>query len=442
MNAQINAMGEMMSRTTKTHALPFVKRTVLRMTAPIALAALCANLPALSHFDGAARAQNLFAPVVKVDDRVITAYELSQRIAYLTLLRAPGNPQKLARKQLVDEALQQEAAKQAGVALSPEELKAGMEEFTARFNLDLKQFEAALAQGGVSMETFRDFVKAGLLWRTVVRERYRGRIVISDDDVDRRLDLSRPGAAGVRVLLSEIILPAQTPAQQRAASVRATEIAEIKTLPAFATAARRYSASPSKGRSGRLDWMDLSNMPPALAAQVLPLSPGMVSNPIPIQNGIALFQMRAIEETDVTPPENVTIDYATYLIPGGNTAETQTVAANIRARADTCNDLFGLAKGTSELQLTRQAQPIKEVPTSYALELAKLDPGESSTALTTPDGQNLVFLMLCSRNRDLPEEVSRDEIRLQLLNQRLQTIANSYLEELRAAAYIKDIVNK
>ncbi|WP_424942981.1 peptidylprolyl isomerase [Aliiroseovarius crassostreae] len=412
------------------------------MTAPIALAAVCASLPALSHLDGAARAQNLFAPVVKVNDRVITAYELSQRIAYLTLLRAPGNPQELARKQLEDEALQREAAKRAGISLPPEELKAGMEEFTSRFNLDLKQFEVALAQGGVSMETFRDFVEAGLLWRTVVRERYRGKIVISDDDVERRLDLSRPGAAGVRVLLSEIILPAQTPAQQRAASARATEIAEIKTLPAFASAARRYSASPSKGRSGRLDWMDLSNMPPALAAQVLPLSPGMVTDPIPVQNAIALFQMRAIEETEVPAPTNVTIDYATYLIPGGNTSEAQTTAANLRARANTCDDLYGLTKGASELQLTRQAQPINEVPTTYALELAKLDPGEASSSLTTSDGQNLVFLMLCSRNRDLPEEVSRDEVRLQLLNERLQTIAKGYLEELRAAAYIKDVVNK
>ncbi len=400
------------------------------------------GLPALTQITGAAQAQNLFAPVAKVNDRAITEFELSQRIAYLTLLRAPGDPEKLARKQLIDEALQREAAKKAGISLPPEELKAGMAEFTGRINLTLEKFEAALAQGDVSIETFRDFVEAGLLWRNTVRERYRGKIEVTDADVDRFLDLSRPGAAGVRVLLSEIILPASTPDEQRAAAARAAEIAEINTLPAFAAAARRYSASPSKGRSGRLDWMDLSNMPPALAAQVLPLAPGMVTDPLPVQNGIALFQMRGIEETDAPAPTNVTVDYATYLIPGGQSADALAQAAKLRAQVDTCDDLYGIAKDQPQERLMRSSVPIGELPTGYAVELAKLDPGESSTALTTPSGDNLVFLMLCARNRELPQEMSRDQIRLQLLNQRLQQLAVSYLEELRAAAFITDFDSK
>ncbi|HHH89571.1 MAG TPA: hypothetical protein ENK45_03285, partial [Aliiroseovarius sp.] len=42
-----------------------------------------------------AQAQNLFAPVARVNDGVITAYELSQRVAFLTLLKAPGNVRDL-----------------------------------------------------------------------------------------------------------------------------------------------------------------------------------------------------------------------------------------------------------------------------------------------------------------------------------------------------------
>ena len=412
-----------------TRAFTTAKKTLTHCVGALSLGVLLLGSPA--------QAQNLFAPIAKVNDRVITAYELSQRAAYLTLLRAPGDPQILAREQLTNEALQRGIAKQLGVTISDEELQTGMEEFTARFNLTVEKFQVAIAQGGVAIETFRDFVAAGLIWRNVVRERFRGRINITEEDVDRRLAQTGSSSA-VRVLLSEIILPANTPQAQAASSARSTEIAQITTLPAFAAAARRYSASPSKGRSGRLDWMDLSNLPPAIAAQIIALAPGEVTDPLPVNGGIAFFQMRALEEFEGPAPENVSVDYATYLIPGGKTPETLGKAATIRAKIDTCDDLYAVAQGQPVEQLVRENRPVGELPNDYAIELAKMDPGESSTALVSPSGQNLVFLMLCARSSELPEEVSRDQIKAQLQNQRLQSYAKSYLEELRAAAFIEE----
>lgn len=399
---------------------------------------LLAVVIAASPFSSSmAQAQNLFAPVKKINDRVITAYELSQRMAFLTVLRAPGNIRELALDQLTNEALQRQAAEIADVNPSAEEILAGMTEFTGRFNLEVEQFNQIIAQAGIAPETFRDFVSGGIAWRGVVRARWAGRVQVTDDEVDRQLSLTAPGA-GVRVLLSEIILPAQNPAQMQSSNARASEFSEITTLAAFASAARRYSVAPSRGRSGRLNWMDLSNLPPAVAAQILPLAPGHVSDPIPVKNGVAVFQLRAIEETDAPAPTDVTIDYATLLLPGGRTEKTLAEAAKIRAKADQCDDLYGIAKDLPPAQLQRDSLPMAQVPSNYALELAKLDEGEVSTGLTSASGQNLVFLMLCSRTRELPEEVSREDIKLRLQNQRLQSFANAYLDELKAAAHIED----
>ncbi len=417
------------SRTSTASKPRWIRRLATTLVAGLLVVASLGAAPAT--------AQNLFAPVKKINGRVITAYELSQRMAFLTILKAPGNLRELAMEQLTNEALQRQAAEIADVKPTAEEILAGMEEFTARFDLDLEAFNNIIAQAGIAPETFRDFVSGGVAWRAVVRSRWAGRIQVSDDEVDRQLALTRPGA-GVRVLLSEIVLPAQTPAQLQASNARASEFSEITTLPAFAAAARQYSVAPSRGRSGRLQWMDLSNLPPAVAAQILPLAPGHVSDPIPVRNGIAVFQMRAIEETDAPEPTDVTVDYATLQLPGGRSEATLSEAAKIRARADTCNDLFGIVGDVPPEQLQREALPIAQVPTSYALELAKLDEGEVSTNLTSASGQNLVFLMLCSRTRDLPEEVSREDIKLQLQNQRLQSFANAYLDELKAAAHIED----
>jgi peptidyl-prolyl cis-trans isomerase SurA len=65
-----------------------------------------------------------------------------------------------------------------------------------------------------------------------------------------------------------------------------------------------------------------------------------------------------------------------------------------------------------------------------------LDAGESSTAVTR--GGWRVFLMLCSRGAAPEDMPSREEVRLQLTNQRLAAQAEIYLEELRSEAIIID----
>ena len=76
------------------------------------------------------------------------------------------------------------------------------------------------------------------------------------------------------------------------------------------------------------------------------------------------------------------------------------------------------------------------MPSNIAAELAKLDKHEISTNLTSGNGQNLMLLMLCGRTTALGEEIDREEVSLQIQNQRLASYANSYLEQLRADARI------
>ncbi len=380
-------------------------------------------------------AQNLFSPAVKVNDQVVTHYEVQQRARFMTLLRAPGNAQEQALKGLIDERLQTAAAAAAGITPTEEEVQGGMEEFAARANLTAEQFVKALAGGGVAAETFRDFVKSGLAWRSLVRAKFGPRVKVSEDEIDRAI-AQTSGKGGLRVLLSEIILPANTPQATAASQARAEKIAQTTSLSVFSANARRYSASPSARQGGRLQWMPLSNLPAAIRGQILALSPGQVTAPIPITNGIVLFQLRAIEETEVAEPKDLSLEYAQYFIAGGRSDAALKEAARIKAKVDTCDDLYGINKDKPEELLQIDTQPVSQVPQDIALELAKLDPGEVSTRLTRNNGQTLVFLMMCGRTPELGEDVSRQTIRAQLVNQRLQSYADGYLSELKADATI------
>jgi len=410
-----------------THRL--LTRILTTLTATLLLA-----LPASAQ-------QGLFQTAITVNDLVITNYEIEQRARFLTLLNSPGDPQGIAREGLIDDRLRLTATRAAGVVPSEEEVLGGMEEFAGRANLTAEQLIGVLAQRGIAAETFRDFVTAGLAWRQFVQGRFGPQSQITDTEVDRALAL-QGGRGGVRVLLAEVILPLtpQNADRNRALAQRLSET--IKTQSAFSAAARRYSASPSRGRGGRLDALPLGNLPPALRGAVLTLEPGEVTEPINLGNAVGLFQLRGLEETQAETPTTQALEYVTVLFPGGRTAETLAQARAFEARHDTCDDLYTPAKKLPADYFERVVLPAGDVPGDIALELAKLDSNEVSTALTRQNGTFLVYLMLCGRTVETPvgedgEEIDlRTQVREQLFNQRITSFADSFLEELRADALI------
>ena len=381
---------------------------------------------------GLVPAQGLFSPAYIVNDKVVTNYEIDQRAKLLALLRASGDPVELARKQLVEERLKIEAAQALGLTPKQDEIEAGMAEFAGRVNLDTEQFLQAIGSGGVSKESFVSFVQAGIAWRSVVQARFARKVQVSERDVDRAIQAAGSGSA-VRVLLSEIIIPAD-PANAAAVQEQASELSQITSLEAFARAARQYSAAPTRGTGGKINWMPISNLPPALRPAILALAPGQVTDPIPLPNAVAVFQLRAIEETGSSDLDYAAIEYATYLIPGAQSGAAQAEAAKIKANIDTCDDLYGVAKGKPAELLERVSKKPAEIPADIALELAKLDRHEVSTALTRGDA--LMMVMLCTRTPAIAADVVREDVIAQLQNSRLERYANGYLEELKADARI------
>ncbi len=385
-----------------------------------------------------AQAQNLFEPIIHVNDQAITRYELQQRARMMTLFRAPGDPAKLAREQLIEERIKLDAARISGVVLDDEAVNAGMAEFAGRANMEPEQFVRELEKAGVSESSFRAFVRAGVSWRDLTRARFANRVSVSEDDIDRAT-LALTGGSSVRVLLSEIILPVANPAEVENVQALGARIAETKGEAAFAAQARRHSASGTAGRGGRMDWVQLSDLPQGLRQVILGLAPGDVSDPLPIEGAVALFLLRDIEEVSVATPEYSAIEYAAYYIPGGRSEQALAQAARVRAEVDVCDDLYGVAQGQPPEVLERGSRAPDEIPADIAVQLAQLDPGEVSTSLTRANGQTLVFLMLCGRALKLDgDQPSVDDLSNFIRNRRIESFANSYLEQLRAEARISE----
>lgn len=374
-------------------------------------------------FAGAAGA-NPFDPVMTVNGRAITEYELGQRILFLQILRQPGDVEKIARTTLIEDRLRLAAAKEADIALSSDQIMAGMTEFAGRANLSAEEFVKATGEMGLDPESFRDFVEAGMIWREVVRAKFAGKIAITEAEIDRAIANLQPTGA-VKLKLIQITLPAAGKDQSEALA-RARKIqSQIKTEDDFAAAARANGG-------GNTGWSRLSDLPEPARKALERQAPGTMSAPVKIDDTLVVYWVSERGEDPINKAEGPWVDYAQFLVPAGATAEADLAAA--RARVDACDDLYTVAKGLPADRVLRKQEPQSAVGGDVGAVLATLDAGETSTSITR-DGWR-VLVMLCSRGPSPDLVPDREVIREQLLNQRLGALADIYLEELRSEAIV------
>ncbi|MCP5072181.1 MAG: peptidylprolyl isomerase [Rhodobacteraceae bacterium] len=380
-----------------------------------------------------AQSSNPYSVAVQVNDRVITNFEIDQRILLLRAFGSSGDLQSLAQKQLIDERLRAQAADDLGLILTEDEIQSGIDEFASRGNLSGDQLLAYIKARGAAPESMRDFVSVGLLWRGVVQSRFAAKANVSDAELDTALNLST-GQVQESVLVSEI----QMPLGERG-DVRTLELAKklsntLKSEAAFSAAARRYSRAPSRGRGGRLDWIPVANLPPQLAGQIMALQPGEVTAPITLAQTVGLFQLRGIRQEKGTGETEISISYTQVPIPVSGEASRQVgEAVDLISDVDTCADLRAESERFGDAAFTDHSADVAAIPANTALALAKLDQNEAGY-FQAANG-SLAVVMVCDRIRELPEG-ARENIRNALFNRRIGSFGAGYLQELHGDAVI------
>ena len=377
---------------------------------------------------GQTNAQSPFRVKAYVNGTAITEYEFVQRQLLLKVLRTPGDLAEQALEALINDRLQLQAASAAGFSASPADIEAGIAELAARTELSPKEYLAALNEAGVATDSFRDLVRASVVWREYIRARFAPRSSITDAEVEQALALlGATGSASVQI--SELFLPAST-AEMRAQNMPlANELSRIRSEAEFSRAALAYSVGASRTNGGRVEeWIPLQNLPPAIARLIAEMTPGEVTEPMDLPTAIALFQLRAIRDVPAEPATIAAIEYAVFH------AESDAQAEKVAASADECDDLYGLAFGKDQSVLERNTTPPSSVPRDIALELAKLD---SNEAAILPGAGDTRVVMLCQRVIAAESLPSREDVRQQLFNQRLTGFAQLHLDALKAEADIK-----
>ena len=172
----------------------------------------------------------------------------------------------------------------------------GIEEFATGRGLTMDDVQLALDARGIDQQTLDDFVEFGpalarrdrdALPRP--RDAHRGR------PRRRARDRRQHPAGDADAGRDRAPLRRARPARDRRAR-RADLPPGRRRRRASPRLAREYSRSATAERGGVLDPVPATNLPPAFRTEVLLLSPGQVTRPLPISGGVAIIKLVSIRQ--------------------------------------------------------------------------------------------------------------------------------------------------
>jgi peptidyl-prolyl cis-trans isomerase SurA len=240
---------------------------------------------------------------VIVNNAVVTNYDIEQRMLLLDALGAPDvDRRELAVQQLTEDRVKLQAAESLGIELPEGAIEAGLEEFATGRGLTVENVLSILEGRGIDRQTMNDFVESGLIWREVVATRFRQRATPTEADLDAAL--GRLATTPQEVMqLAEIALPFAERGEAETLAFAEQLRRELARGANFAAAARQYSRSETAANGGALEPMPSARLPSAIRSQVLLLSPGQVTQPIPISGGVAIIKLLSIRQEPPQPAD-------------------------------------------------------------------------------------------------------------------------------------------
>ena len=377
-------------------------------------------------FANLSNAKDTFAPMIQVDDMIITQYEINQRALFFELLKFPGNHKKEAKKTLIDDRLKFKAAGQFDVEANPAALNFELEMFAKRANLSIDQFAKRLKKAGVDRITWENYMQIPILWFETVNRKFASKI--SSSMSNSNVENQSSSGSEIQVLLTEIIIPVQLGFEEEARQ-KIEDLRKIRSLEKFSEAAFSSSVAPTREVGGKVKWQNLSKLPSVVRPLIAGLSIGEVSEPLPISGGLAIFQLRDLRESNKKLRSKF-VDYAEFTFKKNKKTNNLIIS-----KVMICDDLYSFLNNTKEAKLKRNNVIESSLSKKLKNTLSELDKNEF--IFHGNDDSITEVIMVCGRSEK--ENLSTGDIsKISRINanKRLLSLANSYLDNLRQEARI------
>ncbi len=395
--------------------------------------------------------------VAVVNTELVTAGEVTLRLARLRELDARGGPRLPAEAELrqqvldalIDERVLTTFARDSGVRIEEPEVDRAVQGAAAQNQLTLAQLRERLKDEGLDMPRFRNNLR-DLLMVERVREREVGlRIRVSDEDIDRYLAAqaatsgrqSELNIAQILVTVPEGAAP-DVVQQRRARTEQA--LARVRAGESFDTVAREMSQDGNREAGGVIGLRPAERLPDAFVAAVQTLKDGDVAASL-LRTGAGFHVLKLIErrQPDAT---RITQTRARHLLLRVSPQLSADVAsrrlneykAQIESKRKTFEELArqhsedGTASLGGDLGWAGPGQYVPE----FEEALNRLPTGGLSEPVVSRFGVHLIQVMERRETKLEPKQV-REQARSILREQKFEPAYLEWTRELRARAYVE-----
>jgi peptidyl-prolyl cis-trans isomerase SurA len=386
-----------------------------------------------------------------VNGFVITGTDIDQRMALVLDANKDAkiseDDLKRLREQvfrnLVDETLQIQAAKQDDVAAKPDEINDQFNRVAGQNGRTPEELSAYLTKVGSSTASLKRQIEGELSWRKVLQRNVMPFINVSADEVNEMMARMKASKGTDEYRVGEIYLSA-TPETQQAVQQNAQRIMDqLKQGGNFAAYARQFSEASTAAVGGDLGWIRLPQLPAELATAVQQLKPGQLVGPVPVAGGFSLVYLIDKRQVLTADPRVsvLSLKQVSITIPP-NTPDDQIKAKidDFVARVKSirgCGDAESVASAMGAEVVSNDQIQARQLPEALQQVLLNLPIGQATPPFRSDDG-GVRVLMLCGR--DDPQSADTPDFQTlmnQLEDDRINKRAQRYLRDLRRDAIIE-----
>ena len=384
-----------------------------------------------------------------VNGEVITETDIDHRLALVQAsndVQVPAEELQRIRAQilrnLIDEALQIQAAVQRDITVPPAEVNQYYGRFAERMRQNPTNFGAYLSSIGSSERSIKRQIQAELAWQRLQRDQIQPYVNVGDEEVQAVIDRLNASRGTREFRVAEIFLSAtpETAAEVQANAQRIIE--QVRAGASFAAYARQFSQATTAAVGGDLGWVRAEQLPPPLDEAVQQMPVGAISNPIPVSGGFSVLVVQDTRQI-LTPDARdavLSLVQLSIAFPAGTTQQQAAPALENFVRTTQSMGGCGGAQAAAtslgaEVVANDQVRP-RDLPPALQEMLLGLGIGQATRPFGTLDTRVSV-LVLCGRDDPQPANAPTfEDVQDRMTEERVSRRAQRFLRDLRRDAVV------
>ncbi|MDX7990502.1 peptidylprolyl isomerase SurA [Xenorhabdus littoralis] len=341
-------------------------------------------------------------------------------------------------------------AKQMQITIPDQALDSAITDIAAQNHLGLAQLKQSLAADGINFETYRNQIRKEMTIAEVRNNEVRRRITILPQEIDSLANqMSSQNNQDTELNISHILIPLpENPSQEQVEKAEATVskiLSELKGGVDFGKLAITHSGDTQALKGGNMGWSKLQELPSLFSEQLQSANKGQIIGPI--RSGVGFHILKVNDIRGGHMPIAVTEVNARHIL-----LKKTPVMSDDKARSELMKLREEIASG--KITFEEAAKEHSEDPGSamrggelgwnlpsaydpaFRDALLKLKKGEISQPVHSAFGWHLIQL-LDSRKIDRTDAAQKDRAYRLLFNRKFNEEVQSWMQELRATAYVK-----